>query len=241
MTKEELERYAVDNRARLEAQQVMMGDVVKILRGELAGENGVVVGIIALDKNDYTDPYFEVEMNCEVPDKYKCRKHTLNPRNIVGGFTACDFEVIGNRAPNQSTDKIKIGDRANTPKGEGKVINVVNDSLLVELADDEWWFCPHYIQPVQLPTATDTFDEKIRLGYALQNLKDSKARLLKLKEKNPHIVSYHCEALTGLEPLVYPDKEAWGVIGESCVNILDVYIRAIDREFDKLKAEFEKL
>lgn len=99
MTKEELERYAVDNRARLESQSVMMGDVVKILRGELAGENGVVVGIIALDKNDYTDPYFEVEMNCEVPDKYKCRKDTLNPRNIVGGLTACDFEVIGNRAP----------------------------------------------------------------------------------------------------------------------------------------------
>lgn len=96
MTKEELEKYAHENRERLESQRVMIGDIVKILRGELAGEKGIVVGIVALDRNDCADPYFEVDMDCKVPDKYKCRKHLLNPRNVVGGLSACDFEVIGN-------------------------------------------------------------------------------------------------------------------------------------------------
>ena len=110
MTKEELERYARDNRKRLEAQEVKLGDVVEMLRGQFAGEKGVVVGIIAYG-NDYTDPYYEVDMQCEVPDKYKCRKTLISPNNVVGGFSACEFVVCGNRAPKKPTDEIKVGDR----------------------------------------------------------------------------------------------------------------------------------
>lgn len=108
MTKSELENYARENRKRLEAQEVKLGDVVEVLIGQFAGEKGVVVGIIACG-NDYADPYYEIDMDCEVPDKYKCRKNSLMP-NVVGGFNAYEFVVCGNRAPEQPTDEIKVGD-----------------------------------------------------------------------------------------------------------------------------------
>lgn len=110
MTKEELEKYAHENRKRLDAQEVKIGDVVKVLRGQFAGETGVIVGIIVCGR-DYADPYYEVDMDCEVPDKYKCRKNTLAPNNVIGGLSAYEFEVIGNRAPMQSTEEIKVGDK----------------------------------------------------------------------------------------------------------------------------------
>ena len=138
-------------------------------------------------------------------------------------------------------DKIKVGDKVNTPKGEGIVTSIVADSLLVELGDDEWWFCPHFISPEQRPTAKDNFDEKIQLGAALANLKAKREKLTKAKEKYPCNLFLNAECMRELEWLVYPDKELWGEITASCENILDMYIGAIDLKFEKLKAEFEKL
>lgn len=85
------------------------------------------------------------------------------------------------------------------------------------------------------------FDEKIQLGAALANLKAKKEYLAKVKEKNPCGIFFNAEYLRELEWLVYPDKELWGEITASCTDILDVYIGAIDRKFEELKAEFEKL
>ncbi len=110
MAKEELEKYAHENRKRLDAQEVKIGDVVKVLRGQFADETGVVVGIIACI-GDYTDPYYEVNMDCDVPEKYKCRKSFISPNNVIGGLSAYDFEVIGNRAPMQSTEEVKVGNK----------------------------------------------------------------------------------------------------------------------------------
>lgn len=122
MAKEELEKYAHENRKRLDAQEVKIGDVVKVLRGQFAGETGVVVGIIACF-GDYTDPYYEVNMDCEVPDKYKCRKNTLaQPNNVIGGLSAYEFEVIGNRAPMQSNEEIKVGDKVRVSKDAPKLL-----------------------------------------------------------------------------------------------------------------------
>ena len=131
-TKQELEAYALENRKRLDAQEVKLGDVVKVLRGRFAGEKGVIVGIIACG-NDYTDPYYEVDMACEVPDKYKCRKTLITPNNVVGGFNACDFIVCGNRAPEKPTDEIKVGDRVVAHVGEnmdwiGAVLKIIPDT-----------------------------------------------------------------------------------------------------------------
>lgn len=109
MTKEELEKYARENRKRLDAQEVKLGDVVKVLVGQFAGETGVIVSISAC-RNDYTDPYYEADMNCEVPDKYKCRSFIF-PNNVIGGLSATDFEVIGNRASKQPSKEIKQGDK----------------------------------------------------------------------------------------------------------------------------------
>lgn len=122
MAKEELEKYAHENRKRLDAQEVKIGDVVKVLRGQFAGETGVVVGMIACF-GDYTDPYYEVNMDCEVPDKYKCRKNTLaQPNNVIGGLSAYEFEVIGNRAPMQSNEEIKVGDKVRVSKDAPKLL-----------------------------------------------------------------------------------------------------------------------
>ena len=115
MTKEELEKYARENRKRLDAQEVKLGDVVKLLVRPFAGETGIVVGISACC-NDYTDPYYEVDVNCEVPEKYKCRETLITPNNVIGGLNAHDFEVIGNRAPMQPTEEIKVGDKVRVSK-----------------------------------------------------------------------------------------------------------------------------
>lgn len=116
MTKEGLEKYARENRKRLDSQEVKIGDVVKVLVGQFAGETGIVIGIIACDESDYTDPYYEIALNCEVPEKYKCRKTLITPNNVAGGFAAHDFEVIGNRAPKQPSMAIKQGDTVRVSK-----------------------------------------------------------------------------------------------------------------------------
>lgn len=85
------------------------------------------------------------------------------------------------------------------------------------------------------------FNEKIQLGAALATLKAKKEHLAMGKEKNPCGIFYRAEYLRELEPLVYPDKEAWGAIRASCTDIHNVYIGVLDRRFEELKAEFEKL
>lgn len=132
MTKDELEKYARDNRKRLAKQVVKLGDVVEVLVGQFAGEKGVIVGIIACG-NDYTDPYYEVNMYCEVPDKYKCRKTLITPNNVVGGFSACEFIVCGNRAPEKPTPEIKVGDRVKFKSKE---------ELETMLEPSFWWGIP---------------------------------------------------------------------------------------------------
>lgn len=119
--KEEYEKYARDHRKELDAQEVKIGDVVKVLVGQFAGETGIVIGIIACDKSDYTDPYYEIALNCEVPEKYKCRKTLMTPNNVIGGLSAHEFEVIGNRAPKQPSMEIKQGDRVRVSKDAPKM------------------------------------------------------------------------------------------------------------------------
>lgn len=113
--KEEYEKYARDHRKELDAQEVRLGDVVTVLVGHFAGEKGVIVGISACH-NDYSDPYYEVDMNCEVPEKYKCRKTLISPNNVIGGLSAHEFEVIGNCAPKQPSMEIKQGDMVRVSK-----------------------------------------------------------------------------------------------------------------------------
>lgn len=113
--KEEYEKYARDHRKELDAQEVRLGDVVTVLVGQFAGEKGVIVGISACH-NDYSDPYYEVDMNCEVPEKYKCRKTLISPNNVIGGLSAHEFKVIGNCAPKQPSMEIKQGDKVRVSK-----------------------------------------------------------------------------------------------------------------------------
>lgn len=118
--KEEYEKYARDHRKELDAQEVRLGDVVTVLVGQFAGEKGVIVGIFACH-NDYSDPYYEVDMNCEVPEKYKCRKTLISPNNVIGGLSAHEFKVIGNFAPKQPSMEIKQGDKVRVAKDAPRI------------------------------------------------------------------------------------------------------------------------
>lgn len=94
---------------------IKVGDKVRVLNGQFANKTGVVVGIIACNK-DYSDPYYEVDMDCQVPNKYKCRKTLITPNNVVGGFNAHDFEVIGNVEDEAKEPKFKKGDKVRFKK-----------------------------------------------------------------------------------------------------------------------------
>ena len=140
--KEEYEKYARDHRKELDAQEVRLGDVVTVLVGQFAGEKGVIVGISACH-NDYSDPYYEVDMNCEVPEKYKCRKTLISPNNVIGGLSAHEFEVIGNCAPKQPSMEIKQGDKVRVSKDAPKMylrgfdhIFTGVESVVSEVEDD---------------------------------------------------------------------------------------------------------
>lgn len=109
--KEEYEKYARDHRKELDAQEVKLGDVVKVLVGHFAGEKGVIVGMIACDKSDYADPYYEIEMECDVPEEFRVRKTLIGQSRVIGGVERRHLKVIGNRAPKQPSMEIKQGDK----------------------------------------------------------------------------------------------------------------------------------
>lgn len=76
--------------------ELKLGDIIKVSKGEFAGKTGHVVGISTYD-NDFTDPYYEVYMYCEVPEEYRCRKtliNAINANHVIGGLSADELEVI---------------------------------------------------------------------------------------------------------------------------------------------------
>lgn len=109
--KEEYEKYARDHRKELDAQEVKLGDVVTVLIGHFAGEKGVIVGMIACDKSDFADPYYEIEMECDVPEEFRVRKTLIGQSRVIGGVEKRYLKVIGNRAPKQPSMEIKQGDK----------------------------------------------------------------------------------------------------------------------------------
>ena len=85
----------------MKQQEINLGDAVKVLDGLFKDKTGVVVGKIAVG-NDFDDPYYEVEMQCEVPDKYKCRKTLIGSNNVIAGVSAEELEVVCPRNSQQS-------------------------------------------------------------------------------------------------------------------------------------------
>lgn len=74
-------------------REINLGDIVKVLKGRFVYKIGTVVGMQVLN-GDYADPYYEVEMQCEVPDMYKSRDTLIGPNNTIGGLNADELEVI---------------------------------------------------------------------------------------------------------------------------------------------------
>lgn len=114
--KEEYEKYARDHRKELDAQEVKLGDVVTVLVGHFAGEKGIIVGMIACDKSDYADPYYEIEMECDVPEEFRVRKTLIGQSRVIGGVEKRYLKVIGNRAPKEPSMEIKQGDKVRVSK-----------------------------------------------------------------------------------------------------------------------------
>lgn len=85
------------------------------------------------------------------------------------------------------------------------------------------------------------FDEKLRLCYALVQLREHKSELAKIKENHPTLIISNINVLQELYPLSFFGKETYDAINAACTNILDIIIAAIDRKFAELKAEFEAL
>ena len=78
--------------------ELKLGDIVKLSKGKFAGKTGHVVGISAYG-NDFTDPYYDVYMYCEVPEEYRCRKtlinaNQINANHVIGGLSADELEVL---------------------------------------------------------------------------------------------------------------------------------------------------
>ena len=73
--------------------ELKLGDIVKVSKGKFAGKTGHIVGISAYG-NDFTDPYYEVQMYCVVPEEYKCRKPLIGDNNVIGGLSADELEVL---------------------------------------------------------------------------------------------------------------------------------------------------
>lgn len=73
--------------------ELKLGDIVKVSKGKFAGKTGHVVGISAYG-NDFTDPYYDVYMYCEVPEEYRCRKTLINANHVIGGLSADELEVL---------------------------------------------------------------------------------------------------------------------------------------------------
>ena len=74
-------------------REINLGDIVKVLKGQFADKIGTVVGMQVFN-GDYADTYYEVEMQCEVPEMYKSRDTLNGQNNTIGGLNADELEVI---------------------------------------------------------------------------------------------------------------------------------------------------
>lgn len=84
--KEALEEYARMNSERLDKQSVTLGDVVKVLIGDFAGEQGIIRDTI-FPNNEFCAPFYEIEMPCGKPNE--------STTTMYVGLYPTDFEVIG--------------------------------------------------------------------------------------------------------------------------------------------------
>lgn len=144
--KEEYEKYARDHRKELNAQEVRLGDVVTVLVGHFAGEKGVIVGMIACNVSDYTDPYYEIEMECDVPEEFRVRKTLIGQSRVIGGVEKRYLKVVGNHAPKQPSMEIKQGDRVRVSKDAPKMYVPVSfwtegDSIVEEIHEGNAAIC----------------------------------------------------------------------------------------------------
>lgn len=88
-------------------QEIKLGDKVEVLHGAYKGKTGTIVGMMVLDQ-DYADPYYEVNMDCEVEERYKCRQTMITPSNIIGGVVASDIKLISHYGGFKVGGKVRI-------------------------------------------------------------------------------------------------------------------------------------
>lgn len=88
-------------------EEIKIGDKVELLHGAYKGKTGTIVGMMMLGQ-DYANPYYEVNMDIEVEERYKCRKTMKTPNNIIGGVTASDIKLISHYGHFKVGGKVRI-------------------------------------------------------------------------------------------------------------------------------------
>ena len=192
--KEEYEKYARDHRKELDAQEVKLGDVVTVLVGHFAGEKGVIVGMIACDKSDYADPYYEIEMECDVPEEFRVRKTLIGQSCVIGGVEKRYLKVT-----KQPSMEIKQGDKVRVSKDAPK--------LYTEGWSCNWLDCDLYVTKIDGDAAEVTrindndewFYLSIPTKYLIKVEAEAKEAKYKKGERVRHIKTDECGIVLDVE------------------------------------------
>lgn len=134
-------------------QEIKLGNKVEVLHGAYKGKTGTIVGMMVLDQ-DYADPYYDVNMDCEVEERHKCRKTMITPSNIIGGVVASDIKLISHYGGFKVGGKVRICSKASDLYGQvATVKELYPDGVGFDTNDDGHYWC-HYslVEPYTEPT-----------------------------------------------------------------------------------------
>lgn len=174
-------------------QEIKLGDKVEVLHGAYKGKTGTIVGMMVLDQ-DYADPYYDVNMDCEVEERHKCRKTMITPSNIIGGVVASDIKLISHYGGFKVGGKVRICSKASDLYGQvATVKELYPDGVGFDTNDDGHYWCHYslvepYTEPVEqtksdgdciIHKMEDAIDELRKAHYDIMNWPKYEADLAK--------------------------------------------------------------
>lgn len=141
-------------------QEIKLGDKVEVLHGAYKGKTGTIVGMMVLDQ-DYADPYYEVNMDCEVEERHKCHKSLIKPNNIIGGVIASDIKLISHYGGFKVGGKVRICSKASDLYGQVVTVKELCPDGVGFDGDDGSFFWFHYslVEPYAEPTEQTESEE----------------------------------------------------------------------------------
>lgn len=141
-------------------QEIKLGDKVEVLHGAYKGKTGTIVGMMVLDQ-DYADPYYEVDMDCEVEERHKCLNMMRTPSNRIGGIIASDIKLISHYGGFKVGGKVRICSKASDLYGQVVTVKELCPDGVGFDGDDGSFFWFHYslVEPYAEPTEQTESEE----------------------------------------------------------------------------------